>query len=275
MKKQLSIAALGLGFTASAFAQQATPAVAPATEEKAPALSPEVVSQRASYGLGYQSALQFANAGLTTADFDKDSYFKGFTEALQGAELKFTPEQLDEAMTALQQQLIARDAKIGEENLKKEAAFLEENKKKDGIITTESGLQYQIIEKGGDKKYEAPADAPGGVDMQAEFTLNYKGTLTNGTVFDQSPEGKPAKFTLQVVPGFAEALKTMPIGAKWKVFIPSKLGYGPRRMGAKLAPSSTLVFDIELLEVGKRPMPQGGMPFNLPAGAMPAGHPGQ
>lgn len=276
MKKQLTIAALGLAFSATAFAQEAAaPVTAPATEDKAPALSKEDVTNISSYGFGYQSAAQLAGAGLIQSDFSKDAFFLGFAEALNSAELKYTPAQLDAAMNALQTQLQERDTKIGEENLKKEATFLEANGKKEGVVTTESGLQYSIINKGGDKKYEAPKDAPGGMDMQTEFKVNYKGSLIDGTVFDQSPEGKPTALSLQVVPGFAEALKMMPVGAKWQLVIPAKLGYGDRRNGPKLAPNSTLIFDLELVEIGKRKLPQGGMPFNLPAGAMPAGHPGQ
>ncbi len=272
MKKQLSIAAIGLAFTATSFAQEPKTPAAPAAEKKAEQLSPEVVKSRTSYGIGYQNAFQLANAGLIVSDFDKNAFLSGFTEALSGAELKFTPEQLDAAMQTLQASLMARDKKIGEENLKKGTAFLAENAKKDGIKTTESGLQYLILEKGGDKKYEAPKDAPGGVDQQSEFFVNYRGTLIDGTEFDKSPEGKPVPFTLQVVPGFSEALKIMPIGSKWQIFIPAKLGYGERRSGAKLGPNSTLIFEVELTKIGKRPAPQG-MPFQMPPGAMPQGQP--
>lgn len=276
MKKQLSLAALGLAFSASAFAQDAKDATpAQPKAEAAPAISAEEAKTRTSYGLGYQNAFQLANAGLVASDFDKEAFFHGFTQALAGAELKYTPEQLDAAMQALQQSLVARDTKIGEENLKKEIAFLEQNAKVDGVVTTKSGLQYQILAKGGDKKYEAPKDAPNGVDQQSEFLVNYRGTLIDGSEFDKSPEGQPVPFTLQVVPGFAEALKMMPIGSKWKIFVPSTLGYGERRSGAKLGPNSTLIFEIELTEIRKRPQPQGGLPFQLPAGAMPQGHPGQ
>jgi FKBP-type peptidyl-prolyl cis-trans isomerase len=270
MNKKLSIAALGLAFTASAFAEEKS------TEQEAtkPALSPEKIRTDSSYFFGYQSAAQLANAGLVASDFDKDSFFEGFANGLKSDEPKIGQEEITAVMQALQAQLQERDKKLGEENLKKEEAFLAENKKKEGVITTESGLQYIILEKGGDKKYEAPKDASG-PDMQSEFTVNYKGTHIDGTQFDASPEGEPVKLTLQVVPGFGEALKTMPIGAKWKLFIPSKLGYGERRMGPILAPNSTLIFELELKEIGKREMPQGGMPFQLPAGAMPQGHPGQ
>ncbi|MFC4991038.1 FKBP-type peptidyl-prolyl cis-trans isomerase N-terminal domain-containing protein [Rubritalea tangerina] len=275
MKKQLSIAAFGIALSSSTFAQEPTPAPAaedkkaPAAEEKkTPALSPEEIKSRTSYGIGYQNAFQLANAGLIASDFDKDAFFSGFQEALNGAELKYTPEQLDAAMQALQASLMERDKKIGEENLAKGKAFLEENAKKEGVKTTESGLQYIVLEKGGDKKYEAPKDAPNGMDMQSEFLVNYRGTLIDGTEFDKSPEGTPVPFTLQVVPGFAEALKAMPIGAKWKIFLPASLGYGERRQGAKLGPNSALIFEVELTEIRKRQMPQG-MPFQLPPGAIP------
>ncbi|PQJ29162.1 FKBP-type peptidyl-prolyl cis-trans isomerase [Rubritalea profundi] len=272
MKKQLSIAAIGLAFTATSFAQEPKTPAAPAAEKKAEQLSPEVVKSRTFYGIGYQSALQLADAGLIVSDFDKDAFLSGFTEALSGAERKFTPEQLDAAMQTMQASLMARDKKIGEENLEKGTAFLAENAKRDGIKTTESGLQYLILEKGGDKKYEVPKDAPGGADTQSEFFVNYRGTLIDGTEFDKSPEGQPVPFTLQVVPGFSEALKIMPIGSKWKIFIPAKLGYGERRSGAKLGPNSTLIFEVELTKIGKRPAPQG-MPFQMPPGAMPQGQP--
>ncbi|MGJ8673159.1 FKBP-type peptidyl-prolyl cis-trans isomerase N-terminal domain-containing protein [Rubritalea sp.] len=269
MKKQLTIAALGLAFSASSFAQDK------AAEAGTPELSAETVRTDSSYFFGYQSAAQLANAGLVASDFDKDSFYEGFISGLTNEEPKVSQDEITAVMQALQVKIQERDKKLGEENLKKEEAFLAENKKKEGVITTDSGLQYIILDKGGDKKYEAPADAPNGVDMQSEFTVNYKGTLIDGTEFDASPEGEPADLTLQVVPGFGEALKTMPIGAKWKLFIPSKLGYGERRMGPVLAPNSTLIFELELKDIGKREMPQGGMPFQLPAGAMPQGHPGQ
>ncbi|MFC5051585.1 FKBP-type peptidyl-prolyl cis-trans isomerase N-terminal domain-containing protein [Rubritalea spongiae] len=269
MKKQLSIAALGLAFSASSFAQDK------AAEEAKPELSPEKVRTDSSYFFGYQSAAQLANAGLTASDFDKDSFYEGFVSGLKNDEPKVSQDEITAVMQALQAQIQERDKKLGEENLKQEEAFLAENKEKEGVITTDSGLQYIVLEKGGDKKYAAPEETPNGMDMQTEFTVNYKGTLIDGTEFDASPEGEPVKLTLQVVPGFGEALKTMPVGAKWKLFIPSKLGYGERRMGPVLEPHSTLIFELELKEIGKREMPQGGMPFQLPAGAMPQGHPGQ
>src|ERR1019366_4817968 len=106
-----------------------------------------------------------------------------------------------------------------------------------GVITTKSGLQYEVITKGGDKKYEAPKDAKDAKDAKPEdnkqFMVNYKGTLMDGTQFDASPAGQPVPMTLQVIEGFKEALTNMPIGAKWKLFIPGNLAYGPDRRSAQ------------------------------------------
>lgn len=283
MKKYISIAALGLGITATAFAQDDAAAAKEAVEklaaadtqeEKAPeepTLKPEEIKAFSSYGIGYQNAMQIASAGLSTEDIDKEAFLKGFIAALGGEDPQYTPEQFNAAMRGLNDIITKREEKIATDNLEKEKKFLEENGKREGVTTTDSGLQYEVLEKGGDKKYEAPKDAPGGMDMQTEFLLTYRGTLIDGTEFDKSPEGEPVPFSLQVVPGFAEALKMMPVGAKWKIYIPSKLGYGEQRNGPLLAPNSTLIFEVELKDITKREAPQGipGFP-----GGLPQGHPG-
>ncbi len=110
--------------------------------------------------------------------------------------------------------------------------------------------------------------------MQSEFLVNYRGTLLDGTEFDKSPDGQPIPLTLQVIPGFGEALKSMPIGSKWKVFIPAKLAYGQQRQSAKIEPNSALIFELELTEIRKRQMPQT-LPFQLPQGALPQAQPSQ
>ena len=116
--------------------------------------------------------------------------------------------------------------------------------KKDGVVTTESGLQYEILTPGGEEKYDAAkhGDAPTAEVM-------YKGTLVDGTVFDQSKQ--PIKFNIrQVIPGFTEALKLMPVGAKWRVTIPADLAYGANGPGS-IGPNSTLIFEMELISLTK------------------------
>ncbi len=132
-------------------------------------------------------------------------------------------------------------AKQGEASKKAGQAFLDENKKKPGIITTSSGLQYQVIKMGTGPK-------PGKNDT---VSTNYTGTLIDGTVFDSSErQGKPVSFPVgQVIPGWTEALQLMPVGSKWKLFIPSDLAYGEHGP-AQIGSNATLIFDIELVSIG-------------------------
>ena len=127
------------------------------------------------------------------------------------------------------------------ENKKKADEFLAENKKKEGVVTTESGLQYIIVEEGDGAKPTA----------DDRVSVHYTGTLIDGTEFDSSHKrNRPATFPVgRVVKGWTEALQLMTVGSKWKLFIPPDLGYGERGAGSKIGPNSALIFDIELLEV--------------------------
>lgn len=133
--------------------------------------------------------------------------------------------------------------KAGQANLEEGNAFLEKNKAREGVTTTESGLQYEIITEGTGPKPTA----------EDQVRVHYHGTLIDGTVFDSSVDrGEPAVFGVgQVIPGWTEALQLMPVGSKWKVFIPSSIGYGERGAGAKIGPNATLIFEVELLEIVK------------------------
>ncbi len=119
--------------------------------------------------------------------------------------------------------------------------FLEENKKKEGIVTLPSGLQYEVIVEGTGKKAAATD----------QVKCHYEGTLIDGTLFDSSVKrGEPAVFGVnQVIPGWVEALQLMPEGSKWKLYIPSELAYGAQGAGQTIPPHSTLVFEVELLQV--------------------------
>jgi FKBP-type peptidyl-prolyl cis-trans isomerase len=130
--------------------------------------------------------------------------------------------------------------KVANENLKTGADFLAKNKTREGVMETASGLQYEIINAGSGAK-------PLSTD---KVKVHYHGTLIDGSVFDSSVErGSPATFGVtQVIKGWVEALQMMPVGSKWKLFIPADLAYGPRGQG-KIGPNSTLIFDVELLEI--------------------------
>lgn len=132
-------------------------------------------------------------------------------------------------------------AVASEENVAKGKAFLEENATKDGVMTTDTGLQYKIIEEG-------EGTSPTATD---QVTVHYEGTLINGKKFDSSYDrGEPVTFPVSgVIAGWTEALQMMKPGSKWQLFIPSNLGYGPQGAGADIGPNETLIFDVELISV--------------------------
>ncbi|PWD98743.1 FKBP-type peptidyl-prolyl cis-trans isomerase [Marinilabilia rubra] len=127
------------------------------------------------------------------------------------------------------------------ENLKKGQAFLDENALKDGVISTESGLQYKVIEEG-----DGPVPTP-----EDRVKCTYHGTLIDGTVFDSSVErGDTASFRVKgVIKGWQEALTMMPVGAKWKLYIPSDLAYGQNGAGTDIGPNETIMFEVELIDI--------------------------
>jgi FKBP-type peptidyl-prolyl cis-trans isomerase FklB len=166
-------------------------------------------------------------------------------EAFAGGEPKYTPDEEQKIMTAFQNELRARmekkQAELAEKNAKIAADFLAENAKKEGVVTTPSGLQYQVIKEGTGPKPTA-AD---------KVKAIYKGELINGTVFDDS-KGQPREFPVAgVVKGWQEALPLMATGSKWKLFVPPALGYGAMQRGPVIEPNSVLVFEIELVDVSK------------------------
>ncbi len=128
-----------------------------------------------------------------------------------------------------------------EKNLKEGQDFLAENKKKAGVTELPSGLQYEIITEGTGAKPSA----------RNTVTCHYHGTLINGTIFDSSVQrGRPASFPLsQVIKGWTEGVQLMPQGSKWRFFIPPSLGYGDRQVGPTIGPNSTLIFEVELIDI--------------------------
>lgn len=165
----------------------------------------------------------------------------GALKAAEADKAFFTP---DEANAFIQQYMMGVERKRIEENKEAGNKFLEENKKTEGVIVTESGLQYIVLQAG---------DGPKPV-AEDQVTVHYTGTLMDGTVFDSSVErGEPTTFGLgQVIKGWGEVLQLMPVGSKYKVFIPSDLAYGDRGAGQDIKPGSMLIFEIELLEIVER-----------------------
>lgn len=270
--------ALAIGLAATTSAQ--TPAAdAPKTDATtppievpaAPKLDPAVVKSDSSYALGFRMGntftQQFGRFGVGHADLDQDNFIKGFMAAIKGGKPEISEEKLQAAMQALGDMLQSREKEAAASNLAAGNKFLEANGKREGVVTAKSGLQYEIINKGGDEKYVAPKE---GAEDNKQFLVNYKGTLIDGKEFDSSPPGQPVPMTLQVVEGFKEALTTMPVGAKWKLYLPSNLAYGEERRSADIGPNCALIFELELVKIEDAPAQQG-MPFPMPQGGAPGG----
>lgn len=197
---------------------------------------------RTSYGIGVDVARNFQRVGL---DLNLDLLIKAMRDVYGGEKLLMTEEELRTTMNTYRAELQSKQLevmkRVGEENQKKGDAFLAENTAKEGVVTLPSGLQYKIIKAGNGKK---PNDAD-------TVDCNYRGTLIDGTEFDSSyRRGQPATFSVTgVIPGWREALKLMPVGSTWQLFVPPQLAYGARGAGRDIGPNATLVFDVELLAI--------------------------
>lgn len=166
----------------------------------------------------------------------------GFAQAIKGdsSAMKMTPQAAQEYIQKYFMEASAKDANKSKEEGEK---FLSENKGKKGVITTESGLQYQVETEGTGAK-------PAATD---KVKVHYTGTLLDGTKFDSSVDrGEPAEFMVnQVIPGWTEALQLMPVGSKYILWIPANLAYGERGAGQDIKPNSTLKFEVELIDIVK------------------------
>ena len=185
-------------------------------------------------GLGIgQNLLSMGAQGINVEDFAQ-----AIADVLNRKE---TAISHNEAREIVNKYFMELEEKMNAENIEKGKAFLAENAKKEGIITLPSGLQYEVITEGNGKK-------PSATDR---VKCHYEGTLIDGTLFDSSiKRGQPAVFGVnQVIKGWVEALQLMSEGSKWRLFIPSELGYGAQQAGEIIPPHSTLIFEVELIEV--------------------------
>ncbi len=196
-------------------------------------------ADKVSYGIGLQLGQQVK--GQSFPDFSLDALIIGLSDIFNEKPLRFPEDEMQAAFSAINQLVQAEAANASESNKAVGQAFLEDNAKKDGVITTESGLQYEIITEGTGPK-------PGQSDM---VVTHYHGTLIDGSVFDSSvSRGEPAQFPVNgVIQGWIEALQLMPVGSKWRLAIPSDLAYGDQGSAPVIGPGATLIFEIELLEI--------------------------
>jgi len=204
---------------------------------------PELKDQKdkESYSLGYQFGQGLKAQGL---DINLEAYSSGIKDALSGTNPQLSQEEIQKTISEIQKRVMAAREKglkeVTAKNLSESKIFLEENKKKEGIKTLPSGLQYKVLTEGSGK-------TPRATD---QVTVNYKGTLINGSEFDNSyKRGNPTTFQLgKVIKGWMEALQLMKEGSKWQLFIPPELGYGERGAGP-VPPNSVLIFEVELLAI--------------------------
>lgn len=193
---------------------------------------------KVSYALGLSIGNNFQNSGIN--DLQIEDFVKGLKDILGGQTSEISYDEakqvINDYFMKLQKEKFEINKKAGEE-------FLNINKGKAGVVTLPSGLQYQVLQKGEGPKPTA----------SDKVKCHYHGTLINGTVFDSSVQrGEPAVFGVsQVIPGWVEALQLMPVGSKWRLFIPSDLAYGEHGAGEAIEPNSALIFEVELLDIVK------------------------
>lgn len=193
---------------------------------------------KVSYALGLSIGNNFQTSGIK--QLQVEDFVKGLEDVLGEKQPAISYEEakqvINDYFMKLQQERLEINKQAG-------AEFLEINRHKAGVVELQSGLQYQVLKQGTGAKPSA----------NDKVKCHYHGTLINGTVFDSSVQrGEPATFGVsQVIPGWVEALQLMPVGSKWRLFIPSNLAYGEHGAGDVIEPNSTLIFDVELLDIVK------------------------
>lgn len=238
IKKYLFLGALGVlslqGYSQTTAKPKAKPAAKPVATATKQILKTSIDS--VSYGIGQDIANNLKSQGME--NINTAVLTKAIQDVLKNNPPLLTKEQSNMSISNyLQQMKTEKAAKNKAEGEK----FLADNKAKAGIVTLPSGLQYQVIKEGTGAK----------PTINDKVKTHYHGMLIDGTVFDSSVDrGEPISFPVSgVIKGWTEALQLMPVGSKWRLFIPADLAYGDRQAGAKIGPGSTLIFDVELLDI--------------------------
>jgi len=233
----LSVAALSL-------------AVSVLAEEKPPQLND--LKDKASYSIGLNVGFSFKRQNV---DVNQDAFMAGFKDAITGKKPLLTEQEVRDTMMAFEKDMQQKQTETAQKNGAEAEKFLAANKTKEGVKATESGLQYKALKEGGGAQ-------PKSSDT---VTVNYRGTLIDGTEFDSSyKRGQPATFPVSgVIKGWTEALQLMKVGSKFQLFIPANLAYGEQgRPG--IPPNSLLIFEVELMDV-KSPQAGGASPTPSPS----------
>ena len=194
--------------------------------------------QKASYGIGMQMGEQLSSA---FSGVSLSAALAGIEDAFAGNEPRVNPAEINQAFQIIQQQLKAQQAQNASKFAADGEAFLQQNAERAEVTVLPSGLQYEILETGtGDKP-----------SASSTVRTHYRGTLIDGTEFDSSySRNQPTEFPVNgVIAGWTEALQLMPVGSKWKLYIPYQLAYGEQGAGGAIGPYQALIFDIELLDI--------------------------
>lgn len=255
--RTLAVVAASLLALSACKDDKAADAKAPAEAKPAAAGELSTQAQKVSYILGMNIGSQFK---ANQVPLDQASFMDGMKSSTDGSEPKLTKEQIQETMKAFQEEMMKKQAEAEKaeqaaleaaaaKNQQEGEAFLAENGKRQGVVTTASGLQYEVLTEGKGAK-------PKETDT---VTVHYTGKLIDGTEFDSSiKRNEPATFALNaVIPGWIEGLQLMPVGSKWKLYIPAGLAYGPGGTGGPIGPNATLIFEVELLKVEETPAEAG------------------
>ena len=229
-------------------AAPATEAAAPAAEQSETPATPSdaEIKEVISYFLGHQTGQQFAADGtgpIQIDDLDKEVFFNAIEDGLNNrVDSEIAKKDLRANIQAFTAKLEARSKAASEKNLAAAKVFFEENGKKEGVTTTESGLQYKVLTPSDGRKHDEKKDG--------EVVITYEGRLLDGTVFDKSES--PINFPVEgVIPGFAEALKLMPVGSEWEIYIPSELAYGEHGPGI-LGSNAALIFKVKMHDIAPK-----------------------
>jgi FKBP-type peptidyl-prolyl cis-trans isomerase FklB len=194
-----------------------------------------------SYSVGVDIVRNFRKQEV---DYDVDMLIRGLKDAAGDGKLALNEKEVRRVLNGFQVEVrrkMALNRKVAaDDNRRRGNAFLEENKAKPGVQTLASGVQYRVIKQGDGRK---PTDAD-------TIECNYRGTVLSGVEFDATEEGKPARLQMsQLINGWRDALRIMPVGSKWQIFIPHTLAYAERGVGSDIGPNETLVFEVELLGI--------------------------
>lgn len=204
--------------------------------QQPPQISLDTAKQQYSYAIGLD-----IGENLQQIQPDMNALMAGIMDAVAEREPRLNAEQIQQAIAALQQELQQRQAQEAAQMTAQASEFLAQNKQRPGVTETATGLQYEVLQQGTGPK-------PTKNDV---VTVHYRGTLLDGTEFDSSYQrGEPTSFPVgAVIAGWTEALQLMPVGSKYKLFIPSDLAYGQRGAPPRIGPNSMLIFEVELLGV--------------------------